>query len=250
MYRPVLRAVRLLYDIIQSASDTEREVLTTLHDKVKGLHRRSARTPLHVVQTECRALGWTWASWSTIRIRTGSVAYCTLDLAVGEWNRHAHVLREGIRYHIWRTAPAPGDRYDMQGIGDCLDYDRTRAPFDSTMTFFDRGVLRTILAGALVTPARLVAGGRLAPEEAICSRCTAGMRETLGHAAWQCPGRHGLRQSLGLADFDAALHPRCTTRCGLIRKYSMVSDDTVKNIHKLLIAVAKQMPLLFGGRGQ
>ena len=111
------------------------------------------------------------------------------------------------------------------------------------MPFLDKGILRTVMAGALLTPARLSVAGRLAPVHAICRYCDLQVPETLGHAAWHCPGRLLLRTDLRLNDFPHDQHPRCTTRCGLILVDSRLDRCTIRRLHTLLIFVAKQFTL-------
>ena len=241
-YRQIQRSVRFLYDMIQYNSAQQQDVLADLHAKVARNRSRSAQTPLHVVQTECAALGWEWNSWHSLRVRTSSATFKIVDLREKEWQRHAHFLREGIRFNIWSRGKSPNLRFDMQGIEDILDYEKTRAAMDPNMTFLQKGTLRTVLTGAVFTPARRVAATKLTPFQAICPHCAEGVVETLGHAAWACSGRREVRARLGLDDFPHDVHPRCTTRCGLAVVGSPLTTDTVRSIHHLLVHVAAQSP--------
>ena len=106
-------------------------------------------------------MGWEWTSWHSVSVQSGSATSKIVDLREKDWQRHAHVLREGIRENIWSKGPKPNLRFEMQGLEDTLDYEKTRAAMDPNTTFFEKGILRTVLTGAVLTPARCVAAKRL-----------------------------------------------------------------------------------------
>ncbi|CAE8581015.1 unnamed protein product [Polarella glacialis] len=106
LYRPIQEVIRLLYDMIQNADARHQATIADLVNKVRGLSRRSARTPFHVIQTECSAFRWRWTSWHVIHVLTAGAEFKRIDLLEPRWHRHAQVIREGVRFHIWRTGPA------------------------------------------------------------------------------------------------------------------------------------------------
>ncbi|CAE8644441.1 unnamed protein product, partial [Polarella glacialis] len=176
-----------------SALATMRSMLRRRQD----LHSSFRNTWIHVasstsasggsvasIASAARQLGWTWKSPFVFTAALEDDVE-PLKMNEGEWG---HLARAGIRLAAWR--PAARRRQDMRGIENGIDRDATLARLRSSRTSpFQEGVLRSILAGAII----IIYGGG-APCGMTLDRSTvcSGTKWLLrGQLAWQpaalCP---------------------------------------------------------------
>jgi hypothetical protein len=137
---------------------------------------------------------------------------------------------------MWRMSP---QRFDMQGMVGVDGATTRRLLVSGVLSAFEQGLLRSLLLGAAITPARLLAMKRINIEEATCSRCTLDEANSVGHW-WHCPSFRGKRLALEL-DFDEHLWPRGLTRCGLAPAYRPVHynqkewNKLIGNVQRFLL---------------
>lgn len=203
------------------------------------IRRPSQQTPFHEALRVCHQMRWQWQSPFTFELPSPQQAggHITLNFETQPWPAIAHHIREGCRHHLL-SKPELAKRWDMKGIEVGIDFKLTRHLCSgSSLSFLQRGILRTIISGALWTPSRMLAGGRLSEEQAACVHCDAGVVESTGHRYWQCPRWHEIRSSLGLVDFPHQLHPRCTTRCGIFVQGTPLAKHTCYKVQKMMVFI-------------
>ncbi len=169
----------------------------------------SPHSPFAYLSDALRQVGAAWAGRGRILYRP--FADLVQFSIYGEAGLVSHELRELWRHSLRRQAKP---RMDMQGSELGIDGDTTRRIFgNKELTPWQRGCLRSILVGTTWTPSRFFRASLITEAQAICSRCTAGEIDSIGHR-YQCNAmQHLLPQSLRDLDLDTL--PRCLTRCGL-----------------------------------
>ena len=107
-------------------------------------------------------------------------------------------------------------RNDMEGIELGINSQATRKLYELPgLSPLQRGMLRSILLGALLTPGRMVFAGLLSDQEALCPFCGVLEFDTVGHR-WHCLANAQLLKKFKLDAVDLQLLPKCLTRCGIV----------------------------------
>eukprot|EP00973_Karenia_brevis_P016714 2290196-Karenia_brevis.AAC.1 len=103
-----------------------------------------------------------------------------------------HEVREGLRLASWKHAESR--REDMRGISGGIDRLATLALYKKRATTdYDKGVLRSILSGALRTQKDLHKAGIACSSH--CPHCGLDVDEDLNHVWWDCPCWDAIRKS-------------------------------------------------------
>jgi hypothetical protein len=184
-----------------------------------------------------RRLGGQWQTINTFTLpgRAGTV---TFDLLRDPWPNLMHRLRTFCKWHTLETM---GRR--NWDIPHNLDYDNTRTLLkSSTMSFLDKGLLRTILMGALRPEINKSEHGAA---RILCARC-AGEADTSGHRFWRCPATQPLRTQLLPPGLQIHLLPTVLTRFGVATEGLCL--QTVQAIQRYLIAVVRATSVVDHGR--
>jgi hypothetical protein len=231
----IRNCIALLFAIARHSDAQMRADLDFIWHSVRHRRRTRSESPFHVLAEYCHKLGWTWAAPTVIHVASVHEER-DVDLALTDWPEIAHYIREHCRAYLLGSSTA-GSRFDTQGLEGGADFAATRAVLDSSsMTFLEKGVLRTILTGSCVTPSRLVAAGRLTDAQAVCVHCGSEV-ESLGHRFWRCAAWLHVRAAHDLADFAEDDFPRCLTRCGLLPLGCALGKQRLMKIQKYMVAV-------------
>ena len=176
-----------------------------------------------------RAVRWDWTQPFILQVPTPN-GRTTINLQTQTWKDAAHVLRDAGRWnHIVQELPR--NRWNLHGIERGIDYEQTRKLLTSKhLSFLQRGYLRTIVAGSIMTPSRWLAAGRLNEISARCVHCQNQIVETAGHRYWYCTRWTSTRSQQQLDNFDEATWPRCLTRCGVAPTTPVVPPDLLRRI--------------------
>ena len=194
-------------------------------------------TPFHVLAGVCRRLSWEWTGPFTFDLALAHNQQATLNLDTSDWPAVAHVVREGGRWYLLSMTQL-AQRYDLDGASAGIDFARTRQLLAcKSLTFLQRGFLRTILSGAAFTPSRMLRAGKLTAEQAKCVHCDSGAPETSGHRYWQCPRWDAIRSALGLHEFPYDQYPRCLTRCGVVPVACDLDAAMCRRIQLLMVRI-------------
>eukprot|EP00973_Karenia_brevis_P061990 8622423-Karenia_brevis.AAC.1 len=130
--------------------------------------------PIFKVARISRLLGWEWPEPYVFVSAVGQRLQI-LEMSAAHWQ---HEVREAQRLDLWRRASLR--RPDMYGIGDGIDRVATTSLLHSNaLNDFEKGVLRSILTGAMVTQHRLFKAG--AVPTARCPHCHLGADEDVEH---------------------------------------------------------------------
>ena len=176
-------------------------------------HSPARFTPMGHFQQVMTRLGWEWHDYMKIRgpMEVGDLDH-VIDLLAPR-AQLAHSLRQLWRFWMFRQNKP---RNDMAGIELGIDYRATRRLYEvASLSPFQRGMMRSILLGALLTPGRMAFAGLLSDQEALCPLCDLLEFDTVGHR-WHCPANLKLLQKFGLLDCDLLALPKCLTRCGIV----------------------------------
>ena len=235
----LLACCRFMHVLLHKCGAHWRTVFDYLWEHTHHRKRGIGVTPFHTLAALCHKTGWNWNEPTKIEAPDTIMGRgeC-IDLGDPNWSAVAHRARNHIRASILQGATFD-KRWDMQGAESGLDLEKARVVINDRrragLDHYQLGTLRSILTGAVLTPARPRAAGQFTAEEAICCNCSLGALHTLGHALWQCPRWAHLRQPL--SDFNQAEHPRCLTRCGLVPHHT--TDDYPKTFIRLHVMMAK-----------
>jgi ribonuclease HI len=133
-----------------------------------------------------------------------------LALSEQEWN---HVVRDGIRHAMWRTAAKR--RNDMHGIEHGVDRDATMALLaGGRLTPVAKGKLRSILTGAIWTQDRAYRANKAATPT--CPFCKQTAEDHL-HMWWHCPAWNHIRQRHKVVSMGSTEQwPNCLQVCGIM----------------------------------
>jgi hypothetical protein len=246
----LLSCCRLLHVVWHRCEAHWRPVLREIWQQVHGRRRGEGVTPFHTLAVLCQQHNWTWLDVTIISTpQTLMGPGVTVDFADPDWPKLAHSLREHIRYAILQENTF-ATRWDMQGAENGVDIEKTRIVINDKhragLDHYHLGALRSVLAGGVQTPSRLLAAGLMDEVSANCPHCDSGVVLSLGHALWHCPRWAHLRGRL--QDFDEALHPRCLTRCGLVPRCTTYrySVHFVRDLHcmmaRIVVALSKARP--------
>lgn len=234
-----IKCARLLHVIANKCENLRQ----TFEEIIDMPHPTEHTTPISNARRAFKSVGWKWKAAFTISVDSPPAPDAAhapnvidVDLTAMPWGEAAHHLREALRCKMWREL-VKNPRWDLRGLDAGIDYKRTRLLLNSsTLSFLRKGFLRTILAGAVWTPSRMLAGRRLNAEEARCTHC-GDAAETSGHRYWKCPHWRGIRVRYKLEDFDETQWPRCLTRCGVVPLSCRIDDKTIKNIQMLMVDI-------------
>jgi len=207
--------------------------------------RNTIESPFHSLKRLTIHFGGQWHAYNIIALPDADGIMQDHDFLTLAWKDFRHHLRVAIRRKLMQR-PEFKTRFDMLGAQDGINFELTRfllTSAKSTLSFLERGILRTVLAGAVWTPSRQLAANKITIDQARCVHCGQGCTETLGHRLWHCPAWHNLRCKHRLLDFDHSSAPRCLTRCG-IAPCSPVSDVSplewatlVKHVQRFMVEV-------------
>eukprot|EP00973_Karenia_brevis_P012822 1741401-Karenia_brevis.AAC.1 len=128
--------------------------------------------------------------------------------------RWQHEVREGMRNALWKKAAAR--RQDMAGLQDGIDRVATLAAYNGrSLNDYDKGLLRSILSGAVRTGHQLHRSGLV--DDSLCPFCGNGSIEDIEHLWWQCPAWDNIRRQYFDPAFSSyASWPICFRRCGIV----------------------------------
>eukprot|EP00973_Karenia_brevis_P085671 11884513-Karenia_brevis.AAC.1 len=134
-----------------------------------------------------------------------------LDITVEDWQ---HRVRNSMRMLLWQQAETR--RKDMQGIGRGIDKSMTLSLMQGrTLNDYDRGILRSVLAGAVWTQQRLHKAKLTT--SSVCQFCTSCHEEDQVHLFWECPAWQAIRSKHTCAAFAfRQCWPSCFQMCGLM----------------------------------
>ena len=150
----------------------------------------------------------------------------------------SHAIRDMLRTRALNNV----SRWDMAGVQNGIDYDKTRALLqDTSFSFLNNGILRTILAGAVWSPSRMLAGGKLTPAAAACVHCTAGVPETLGHRYALCPTWSQIRLDHGVTQAELESYPRCLSRCGIVPLGHQIGKAQAKSLQRMMVCITRHI---------
>ena len=164
--------------------------------------------PIQLALEALEELGWTWTGSWCIVSRNG----VGTDLLAVHERAWAHDVRAAARGISWRTASQR--RQDMYGIAIGIDREATNAAWQAT-SGFTAGVLRGVIAGAIVTEDRLFRGKSVSSP--ICPYCSAGVVEDVPHLWWSCTAWSSIRDAY--PDISKPAHrlwPCCFEQCGIM----------------------------------
>ncbi|KAJ9448175.1 RNA-directed DNA polymerase from mobile element jockey [Diplonema papillatum] len=145
--------------------------------------------------------------------------------------RHALRLREMVR-----LAARRGN--DFGGVESGVDFAATRRLLekqDSSLTAYQAGLLRSVIAGA--TPVT----GRTGLSERGCPYCDTQERETVEHLFWKCPAWEQIRAKNGDLNAAQLSWPPCLRLCGV----APANTDLLPRERKELLQLMESLHLFF-----
>ena len=158
-----------------------RSELHVLHQSVWRLREaRRSRVPGPIAKlfAAIDTLGWAWVEPFVLRLQDGRELHI-LQTSRSLWD---HEVREALRRALWRRAAAR--RHDMEGLEVGLDVHATMALYQRKSTSeYERGVLRSVFAGAVCTRATLHKAGVV--DSPLCAYCKREVEDT-DHMWWRC----------------------------------------------------------------
>ena len=185
-------------------------------------------TPFHVLLKSLQDFGGRWETPSVI-ILPGPEGDEALDLRHGCYDSIKHWLREFCR----RDTLIRMGRANWH-IPTNIDYQVSRGMLTSKkLSFLERGILRTLLMGALHPE---IQRDRVGADRIQCARCQL-EADTAGHRFWRCPATRHLRDHLLPADIDATRLPEVLTRFGVAT--AGMSRALTQQIQRYMIAAVR-----------
>ena len=239
----LMSCCKLLHVLLHKCEARWRATLEMLWARGRARKKGAGATPFQTLAILCNKEGWTWTSATTIRTPDTVMGPGTvLDFEDPNWGKLAH----DIRTHLWHSMMDKGtfgERWDMKGAEDGVDIEKTRHLLIGKGRYelqpYERGALRSVLTGAVLTPSRKLAAGQLTEKQAQCVHCDEGARHTLGHALvlLEVDGRGEL------GGFDGRLRPRCLMRCGLVPRLTTNEYPTamVVKLQKMMARIVAKM---------
>jgi len=228
-----LRCTRVLHDAAQKVGPNTKDQFIEMWYEEQVDIMSKHETPITATWQAFRRVGWSWISPFCIETSQGNV----IDIENQPWKECAHRFREALRDKLLKD-PKVCQRFDMRGLDNGVDYKKSRQLLQSQkLSFLQREILRTILAGALMTPSRWKAANKMTALQAVCVHCDTHDEESTGHRYWSCPKWREIRLKYKLGDFDEAIWPRCLTRSGVAPCQCAASAKMVANIQKMMIEI-------------
>ena len=184
-------------------------------------------SPFHVLHHALLQVGGSWRDAHTIALpNEGGVVF--FDLLHDDYDAIKHGLREFCRQHTLRTMGRPGWQLPTN-----IDFAITRSMLRSPqLSFLEKGILRTILMGALRPE---IQQAHMGHERIRCSRCHT-EADTAGHRFWRCPATHALRNRMLPQGVPDGTHV-------VLTRFGVVPSGTDKHfarcIQKFLVAAVK-----------
>ena len=138
-----INAARFLYVVATRCDEGTRETLVDIRGEAKHAEHSN---PVRAMQKACDQQGWQWLAPFRVRVLQCS-GEVDIDFKGMDWAFIAHELREAARWRLVRQRKLHA-RWDMRGFGEGIDYSKTGKLLDAReLGFFQKGLLRTILAG-------------------------------------------------------------------------------------------------------
>jgi len=168
-----------------------------------------------------KRLGWFWEAPDCMVTDQGERLKLQ-SMAIGAFQ---HEVREGLRRMGWRRAA--GKRHDMEGLDVGVDRIASMSRLTSNKeTDFRKGMLRSVLAGAIWTRIRLFKAGLA--RSPTCQFCQTGEDETQEHIWWRCPAWDAIRckHPMAIQAFSSDW-PSCLKCCGIMPNLLEGLSDTL-----------------------
>ena len=183
-----------------------------------------------------RKCGWTWHEPFKLKIYDYD-GERVVDIEEDDWPELKHNIRAAMRYNLLQDE-ALHQRWDLRGLRGGVDYEKTRSVLESSvLSWLQKGMLRTIMCGAVWTPSRMMKASLLTANQAECVHCNSGAVESLGHKFWYCPKWAQIRQNFDCQDFNEASWPRCLTRCGICPSGLPLEAKRICQIQKMMVSI-------------
>ena len=175
--------------------------------------RSNMTGPLAIIQTTCKDMGWTWTAPFTFLVPVGHGQTLEMHLLQQEDAYFLHILRLGASRMLWSRTST--NRKEFRGIQNGIDKKASLALLNSrSLQEYDRGILRSIVAGAIYTQRVLFISKK--SDHPVCVHCWQ-QQEDLLHLFWHCPAWIHIRSAYLSAEQlrSAQTLPPCTLRAGL-----------------------------------
>eukprot|EP01061_Rhynchopus_euleeides_P032944 TRINITY_DN5492_c0_g1_i3.p1 TRINITY_DN5492_c0_g1~~TRINITY_DN5492_c0_g1_i3.p1 ORF type:complete len:953 (-),score=132.75 TRINITY_DN5492_c0_g1_i3:831-3539(-) len=171
--------------------------------------------PFALFQKALSWIGWRWLAATQVAYEDEASRRQVFDPATATdagWRTFAHDLRQALRTKVLQGVCAR--RADYDGLQHGADGGVTRCILegDSAVTAYQRGLLRSAIAGAVPVEGRTGIGKA-------CPYCQSGERETMQHLWWECTAWDHVRQRHPIASTDRTAWPACLSICGVAPVY-------------------------------
>ena len=176
-----------------------------------------SKGPFGLFRSALDKLGWTWLEATKLAYKDEAgrhVVFDVVEATQGQRGEFGHELRQALRRR--QMSQLGRSRRDFGGVEKGVDGKATRCLLeaaDGGLTGYQRGMLRSVLAGAVH-----VAGRTGLPDQQ-CRYCAAGVRETVEHLWWECAAWHHTRVRHAIAAADRTRWPQCLKLCGVAPVY-------------------------------
>ena len=207
--------------------------------------------PFFLLNESLNALGWDWVAPNQVRFTNESGDQTLLDVDTLTEKQATSVeaeARHKLRNALMRSL-ANKRSSDYDGLQHGVDGRVTRHLLEdpeSNLTGYQKGILRSIIAGAMTTTGRsgLITDG--------CPYCETEARETVRHMWWECSAWEEVRSRHPVAAADRTDWPNCLVICGVAPRYRHDCHDNVlprddherialvRNLQRLFIEIVRQ----------
>ena len=210
--------------------------------------RLTGTGPFALFRAALRWIGWSWSTATTLSYTDEagrSIVFDPTAATTSGWGIFAHDLRQALRTQVAKALA--GRRDDFAGAQHGIDGQATRCVLEgegAAVTGYQRGLLRSVIAGAVPVRGRTGQGG-------ICRYCNAGTPETVMHLWWECSAWDPIRQNHPITAVDRSTWPPCLALCGVAPafRHGIPEDrqplplsfarrvDIVAQLHRYFIAI-------------
>ena len=178
--------------------------------------------PVGKLMSFAKQLGFSWLE--PCRLQASVWDMRVLDLKALPADELAHELRYYARHQMW--SHAANRRSDMQGLQLGVEVDTSVRLLRSSSSDVHKGILRSVMAGAVNYGHRLFRAGLVQCD--VCPFCNHGVPETPEHMFWQCPAwrEERFKHSLAITAFRQDW-PACFRCCGVLSDGAIIDANAV-----------------------